>query len=133
FELWAVDPPALEAVPGRARPGDTIRLTGRLFGPVAEHHRVLFGGARARVLAGTATTLDVEVPPCLPPGPTGVRSRLGAQASQVRTVWVDPGRGPAELEPGGALELRAHGAGDESCRALGPGEYLVAIGSTGDV
>jgi len=58
--------------------GDTVVLAGSALGAAAE---VFVAGAPARVVAGSATSLSVVVPPCLVPGPVEIRALVAAALS----------------------------------------------------
>ncbi|MBW3535198.1 MAG: hypothetical protein KY453_08295 [Gemmatimonadetes bacterium] len=133
FEAWAVEAPVLSRVPGGLlEPGATVTLEGGNFSPVAAHDVVLFGGVRARVLAATPSTLQVEVPRCLPPRSVPVTVSLGAVASPPRLVDIGDGGDLAPLAVGASLEL--DGSAPTACARLpSGGRYLALVRSAGTV
>ena len=133
FERWVVDPPLLDSVPTRARPGDTVIVRGRNFSPVAEHDVVRFGNVRAVVTRATETELRVEVPPCLPSGPAAVRVGLGLQSSLSRSMQIEATAPAVAIDVGEALVLDGAGQGAVACRRLPAGSYLLVLAATGAV
>jgi hypothetical protein len=123
----------LDSVPARAAPGETLRLRGRNFSPVAAHDAVTFGAVPAKVVQATATELTVEVPPCLPAEPTAVRVALGRQTSAPATIAIGPGAVVEALGVGKSLLLDGGGRGAAACRRLESGSYLLVLASTGAV
>ncbi|MSR36349.1 MAG: hypothetical protein EXR95_06860 [Gemmatimonadetes bacterium] len=130
FELWAVDEPVVDSVPGRARPGDTLRIAGRNFSPVLGHDLVELGGVRAEVVRATSTAITLRVPPCLPAGLALLRVSLGSQISAPRLVQIEPGATPAPFPVGAAVVLDAGVPGPGSCLRLPAGSYLLVLGAT---
>jgi hypothetical protein len=133
FELWAVDAPAVDSMPARARPGDTVRIYGRNFSPVPDHDVVRFGDVRAKVLRASATELRVEVPPCLPAASAAVRVSLGIQTSVMRSMRIDQGAPVEPLPVGSAALLDGAAQGAAACRRLPAGSYLLVLSSTSAV
>ena len=103
FQLFAVNPPSLSAVtPSPAAAGETVTLTGTDFSTLAEQNVVLFSGIRGRVVAATQTSLQVEVPACLPARDVDVTVQLG----------VVPGTTSVPLTISGGGQVTSMGVGD---------------------
>ena len=79
--------PRLTSVtPSTFTAGETVLLTGSALTAAAEVH---VAGAPARVLAGSATSLSVVVPPCLVPGSVEIRARVaGAESNAVSGTYT---------------------------------------------
>ncbi|MEX0837196.1 MAG: IPT/TIG domain-containing protein, partial [Gemmatimonadota bacterium] len=104
---YLVGTPRLTSVePVEAPVGATLVLAGQNFSPVPEQNLVYFSNVRARVLQASATSLEVEVPLCLPArADVRVRVALGAVSSGTIGVDVTEG-GPVEpLLPGEYVDL----------------------------
>jgi len=93
FSAEAILLPALTEVPSEpGHSGEVVRLQGTNFSLDPDQNVVTFSGIRARVLSGTATELQVEIPPCLPPRHYQVRLQIGALSTgtEVLEVIGDP-------------------------------------------
>lgn len=72
-----------------AQAGDTITLTGTSFNSTQTGNTVYFGSARARIIAATASSITVVVPPCVAPGTVAVRVEVGtASTSSINVTYV---------------------------------------------
>ena len=126
FEARAVRAPVVESVmPLPVRAGEGVTVAGQGFSARAQENTVLFGGRRARVLTASATSLEVEVPPCLPSRTLEMQVRLGAVGSNTLDTPV-AGEVPDPIDqPIGTLLLLHED--DLTCLALdgGGGVHLV--------
>lgn len=118
FHARGVATPVLTTVaPLPAPAGGTVTLQGSNFSTRVEDNTVLFGGRRGIVRSATATSLSVEVPPCLPDRSVSVQVRLGAVASNaVATPIAGRTPGAPVLPIGGLLTFTGDDAA--SCIAL---------------
>jgi hypothetical protein len=115
FEARAIETPELTLAPaGPVEAGELIHLEGRHFSPVPQENVVTFSLVRGRVAASTETTMEVEVPPCLPSGTVQLRVRIGALSAP-----------PASLEVTGGNEFFSMGVGED--RILDPTEALSCV------
>jgi hypothetical protein len=108
-------PLAVVAVsPAAARPGEVFTLTGEGFGGRPDVNVVTVGGARARVLDGSATTLRCEVPANAVTGAPVVQSPLG-RSTAPSTLTVTPAvtlrAAPATVAAGAKVRFTADVAG----------------------
>lgn len=104
FTATAARAPEITRLPGGpVDAGDTIVVEGRNFGPTPADHAVLFAGIEGRVLSGTTTSLEVEVPACVPSREVDVVVRLGELESAPARLTVVAGTGTLDLAPGEAL------------------------------
>lgn len=137
---YVVGTPRLTSVEPRVAPvGATLVLGGQNFSPVPEQNLVYFSNVRARVLQASATSLEVEVPTCLP-GRADVRVRVALGAVSSGTIGVDVTEGgPVEpLLPGAYVDL-SDPAGGACIRLSGEridgfsAEYIIIPQMTGTV
>lgn len=135
FEAVAVQPPRLLGLsPSTVSVGDTLRIEGTGFSPVAEQDVALFSGIRGRVVAASTSELRVEVPSCLPTRAVTVTVQLGVVRTGGMSLDVR-GSLPPELRPLGEDEVVADPAGLR-CERLpgGPGaQYLVTVVSASTI
>ncbi len=129
FTLYGVNQPAVTQIsPASAAAGETVVLTGTDFSPVAAQNVVLFSGVRGRVIIATSTSLQVEVPLCLPPRTVGVTVQLGAvPGTGSQALTITGGQQLTNLQVGQVIDV----ADDQglTCHALpggvaGTQEYL---------
>jgi len=87
---------------GRAQPGSTLRVRGKALSSVDS---MIFHGAdgrgddtRAKVRAGSATRLNVEVPVSATTGPVSVRTESKQRSNRTRPLAILPGP-PPEANP----------------------------------
>jgi hypothetical protein len=126
FTATATAPPALTSVtPSTFGGGDTLAVAGTdLTGA-----EVTIGGAPATVLSGTATSLSVIAPVCLPAGTVGVQAKVSGAPSNTINGTYQVGAAPlvlavgeyASIDPaqlGGCATFPAAGAAGA--------EYLIA-------
>lgn len=98
FTATATPGPQLTSVtPTSFSGGDTLELTGTALGAAAA---VEVGGAPAVVVSGTATTLRVTAPVCLPPGPVEIRAQVAGARSNALTGTYTSSLGPLTLAVG---------------------------------
>jgi hypothetical protein len=96
FQVFGVNRPTLAQVtPGTAAAGETVTLTGTDFSTLADQNVVLFSGVRGKVLGATSTSLQVEVPRCLPARDVAVRVQLGVVPSADSVSLTVTGGGQA--------------------------------------
>ncbi|HUF76536.1 MAG TPA: IPT/TIG domain-containing protein [Longimicrobiales bacterium] len=136
FQLYSVHPPTLTGVaPDAAAAGATVTLTGSDFSTIAGQNVVLFSGIRGAVVSATSTTLEVQVPPCLPARDVNVSVQLGVVPSQNSAPLTITGGGlVTTLQPGEVLDV-ADDAG-LTCHALAGetgAEYLTLVYSASPV
>ncbi|HET9950027.1 MAG TPA: IPT/TIG domain-containing protein [Longimicrobiales bacterium] len=136
FTAFAVEEPELTTIaPSSAVAGDTVTLTGANFSPMASQDVVLFSGIRGRVVSASGTSLEVEVPPCLPARDVEVVVQLGVVRSEpARTLSITEGGAPADLDVGEVLDATDPAAFD--CFLLPGGldtRYLVLTWSAATV
>ncbi|MGZ8469864.1 MAG: IPT/TIG domain-containing protein [Gemmatirosa sp.] len=116
-----------QIVPGGVAGGDTVLIRGLGLGaPVGTVGTVLFGTARARLLATVGDTLlRVIVPPCLPGGDVAVTAQVGAATTNPLPVTVVEASRPVALLPFEAITIT--GSDAAGCARLGSegGRYLV--------
>jgi len=88
-------PTITSITPSSGAAGSQVRITGSNFDPIAANNVVLFGNRQARVVSATAdrTTLEVIVPPELPPGTVSVTVTVLAQRSNAVNFTVTGGSG----------------------------------------
>jgi hypothetical protein len=137
FQLFGVNRPALSGVtPADAAAGETIVLTGTDFSTQADQNVVLFSGIRGRVLAATQTSLQVEVPPCLPARDVAVSVQLGVVPSVDSISMAVTGGGQVtSMQVGDVLDVVDDGG--FTCHALDGGitgaDYLALVYSASAV
>ena len=107
LEVRVVPVPVISAIaPAAAVAGQNVTISGTGFSATADHNIVLFEGIRGRVLAATATQLQVEVPACLPGRSARVTAGFGSFASTEFVLAVSGGTGAAvDLVRGQAVTL----------------------------
>jgi hypothetical protein len=111
-QLQSVQPSAIAA-------GAQVTVSGANFLSPAAVNAVYFDDVRGRIISGTATSLTVEVPQCLPSRTAQVRVGLGALLSETITLAVTGTGGTAvSLAPGQVQTLSA--AADLACIRLSP-------------
>jgi hypothetical protein len=89
FGLFTVDPPVVDDIsPAAADAGDIVTITGSNFSPNAEQNVVLFSGIRGVVTAASPSSLQVEVPACLPTRDVQVGVQLGTVGSGTLSLSV---------------------------------------------
>jgi hypothetical protein len=129
FHLFAVNRPELSGVtPTDAAAGETVTLTGKDFSTLAQQNVVLFSGIRGRVLSATQTSLQVEVPACLPARDVAVSVQLGVVPGLDSVPMTITGGGQVtSMDVGDVLDV-VDDAGF-TCHALAGGitgaDYLV--------
>jgi hypothetical protein len=123
----ATAPPQLTTVtPGNFAAGDTVVLAGSALGASAEVH---VAGAPAHVVAGSATSLSVVVPPCLTPGPVAIRARVAGAESNAVTGTFETSLAPLTLAVGAYASIdpgRLPGCVTFPAAGADTVEYLVA-------
>jgi hypothetical protein len=88
FQAFSVVPPRIDDLaPAVVTAGQSVTITGAEFGAGTDQI-VLFDGLRGRVLSGTPTSLQVEVPRCLTDREATVTVQRGAVVSQGRRLSV---------------------------------------------
>jgi hypothetical protein len=99
-EVRVVARPSVQSVqPASITAGGTVTITGADFGSGAA---VFFDDVRGRVISATPTSLQVEVPRCLPSRQAAVRVALGAVSSGPVPLAVAGTAGTTvDLQPGG--------------------------------
>ncbi|MBW2278462.1 MAG: hypothetical protein JRF63_13295, partial [Deltaproteobacteria bacterium] len=123
----ATDPPTLTAVqPTTFTGGDTLVLTGTgLSVPAAPE----VGGAPARLLAATATSMSLLAPVCLVPGPVQIRVSMGTATTNTLTATFEADTLPLALEPGDYASidpLQLAGCATFPVAGAAGAEYLLA-------
>ncbi len=89
FHARAVQTPIIENVaPAQAKPGDTLRITGKNFSTTATDNTVLFDGVQGGILSATSTELRAIVPECIPARQVKLVTALGAIASAASNVQI---------------------------------------------
>ncbi|OUJ74111.1 DUF7619 domain-containing protein [Hymenobacter crusticola] len=89
FQVW-YPPTITSALPGRARTGAIVTLTGTNFAPVASRNVVTFGGGQVgQVLQASATHVAVKVPATAQTGPIQVQTP-GGQATTATDLLIIP-------------------------------------------
>ena len=136
FQLFGVNRPTLTGVaPTAVQAGGTVTLTGMDFSPTAAQNVVQFSGIRGTVLSATATSLDVEVPACLPAREVAVTMQLGAVPGvDSIPVTITGGTEVTTMQVGDVLDV-ADDAG-LACHALHGGtvaKYLALVYSASAV
>jgi len=136
FHLFAVNRPTLATVsPGAIDAGGVVTLTGSDFSPIAPQNVVLFSGVRGIVVAATTTTLQVEVPTCLPARDVEVSVQLGVVPAAVSVpLTVTGGTQPTVMQVGEVIDVTDDT--DLACHALSGGggaEYLAVAYSASAV
>lgn len=134
FVLHVAERPDLGSLsPTSVRAGDTVTLVGQRFAASAAQNVVLFSGIRGRVISADATTLRVEVPPCLPSGTVSVTAQLGTLVSGALPLTVEDAGRRTVLARGEHLDVDEREA--VSCVRLpgGGAGYLVMAVSAGTV
>ena len=136
FQLFGVNRPALvDVVPDAVEAGAIVTLTGSDFSTIATQNVVLFSGVRGAVVSATQSTLQVQVPACLPARDVGVSVQLGVVPSLASLPLTITGGGQVTtLQPGEVLDV-ADDAG-LACHALAGGtgaEYLTLVYSASSV
>jgi hypothetical protein len=119
FQLFAVNRPALSAVtPPNAAAGETVTLTGTDFSTLAEQNVALFSGIRGRVVSATQTSLQVEVPACLPARDVDVTVQLGVVMPGTTSVplTISGGGQVTSMQVGEVLDVADDGG--FTCHAL---------------
>lgn len=129
FQLFAVNRPTLaDLAPSAVAAGATVTLTGSDFSPTTAQNVVLFSGVRGEVTSASATTLEVEVPGCLPARDVAVSVQLGAVPSaDSLPLTVTGGVQVTSMQVGDVLDV-ADDAG-LTCHALegGTGARYLAM------
>ena len=127
FEAFIVDRPELTSVaPLAVRGGDTVRVVGAGFSPIAIQNVVLFSGIRGKVLSAAGAELRVEVPRCLPERQVEVTVQLGALVSGALPLAVSDGGQTLPLSLGRPIDIDDT-AGIECLRLPGGRRYLVVV------
>ena len=99
--------------PDRVRPGQTVVVSGSGFSTVPVENQVWVGGVQMRVVAATASSLTVEVPPGLASGPVSVETSLGSGSGGLFvTVPAPVDAGATCLAAGGLGSVLAPGCAD---------------------
>lgn len=136
FTATATPPPMLTSVtPATFAGGDTVMLAGTALSSAAEAE---VGGHPATVLAGSATSLTVITPVCLPPGSVAIRARVAGATSNAINGTYQASAGPLALAVGEYASVDpTQLAGCATFPAAGPAgaEYLIApqsVGGLGD-
>ncbi|GAB2707520.1 hypothetical protein GCM10011495_31720 [Hymenobacter frigidus] len=117
FMVWY--PPAISStVPGRARTGATVALTGTNFAGSSSRNVVTFGGGHVgQVLQASATRLVVKVPMAAQTGPVQVQTP-GGQATTATALHIIPvpvitGFSPAHGPVGTSVTITGRNFGEE--------------------
>lgn len=107
FSAEAVTAPEISDIsPTPVPAGDTITIAGSGFSREADDNVVLFNFIRGTVLSASESTLEVQVPSCLPDAEVEVTTQLGAVRSNAVALDVDGGATAAEdLEVGEVVTL----------------------------
>lgn len=115
-----------DVLPAGVAGGDTVTVRGQGLAPAGGLPTVLFGAARARVVAAVDDTLlRAVVPPCLPAGELSVAVQVGAAVTNARPVTVTETTRPLALQPYEAFAVTGSDAGG-CARLAGDGvRYLV--------
>lgn len=101
FRARAIVSPELTVIPsGSVQAGDIIQLEGRNLSQDPAENVVTFSKIRGRVISASATTLEVEVPPCLPSRSVLLQLQIGALATEPVALQVLEGNEYLSLEVG---------------------------------
>jgi len=135
FSAEAILLPVLVQVPsGPVQNGEIVQLQGTNFSLDQNQNVVTFSGVRARVVSGTTSQLQVEVPPCLPPRDYQLRVRIGALSTETAALEVVGDPESLVLDPAQDRVLDASEAFSCFHLPFDPGSlYLVVPHSTATV